>query len=168
MFNNFSKKNNVVSPNEIPLKEQKFRPQNKEFLRAVKPFNIFQFVFDQFFQGEEFSFQGRFVNVEVFEDVTYLNIEIQSEFIQKDDLKISVEENEIVIIGKSIYDKVERDESVKYRIRESNNQFFEMRLEPPFPVDVFETKAFYENSIIQIKIPKILASDSSTIRVNLG
>ncbi len=90
--------------------------------------------------------------VDLYEKDNNLIAEIELPGVNKEDIKLSVEDGYLNISAEKKYEKEDKDK--KYRKYERAYSFFQRSLKLPDEVDESKVKAKYEDGILKVVIPK--------------
>lgn len=130
-----------------------------------------QRMFDRFFRGfpafpgmpgfESFSAFPA-INVSDTGDAVCVKAEIPG--LDADDVEISVEGNVLTLKGEKKEEKEEKKEDF-YHVERSFGTFMR-RVELPSPVDSNKAEARLDRGVLNLRLPKIAAESSRTIKVN--
>jgi HSP20 family protein len=127
-------------------------------------------VFDSFFDAKPFVRRGVDSgwdpDVDIVEDKDKVLVKIDLPGIEKDDIKVSVEENILTIKGERKAEKEEQDKSYHHveRVYGSFCRSFSL----PSKVDAQSIRADYKNGVLSIDLPKAEEVKPKEIPINVG
>lgn len=119
--------------------------------------------FDSFFNGNLFVPQSRHTSpaVNVIEDDKAYKVEVAAPGMSKDDFKLSLDKQCIMIDMEKRDEKKEADEAKKYIRREFSYSKYEQRLMLPDNVEVENISAEMKDGVLCIEIPKRVKAEQS-------
>lgn len=150
------------------------QPQQQQQMSALSPMSQdFQRLFDRFFSG--FPFGGVPAGYEAFTTFPTLNVSdagdavlVKAEVpgLDADDLEITVEGDMLILKGEKKAEKEEKQENYYYAERSFGS--FIRRVELPSAVDSNKADARLDRGVLTLRLPKIEATQTRTIKVNAG
>jgi len=127
-------------------------------------------VFDSFFDARAYAGRsadrGWDPDVDIVEDKDKVLVKIDLPGIEKDDIKVSVEENILTIKGERKDEKEEQDKSY-HRVERVYGSFCRS-FSLPSMVDAQSIKANYKNGVLSIDLPKAEEVKPKEIPINVG
>lgn len=114
-------------------------------------------IFDTFFNSEPFFSRGMASNVpavNISETDNAYHVELAVPGLKKDDIKISVEEDQLKISAVQKSETVENDESRKYSRREFNYSSFTRAFTLPDLADQAKIEAEYHDGVLSVSVAK--------------
>lgn len=129
--------------------------------------NNYPALFDDFFAKELFDFSpARSFNnfaknapaVNILESETSFKIEVAAPGLNKEDIKIEVEDGILTISSETKQEKEEKDKDSRYTRREFSYSAFKRSFSvDEDSIDTDKVEANYENGVLNIKVPKKVA-----------
>lgn len=101
--------------------------------------------------------------VDVYEDKESVTIEVEAPGLKEEDLKVSLENNTLVISGERKFEKEENDKNY-YRMERSYGSFARSFLLPD-NVDAAAIKAKYKDGVLKLTLPKKAESKPQSIPI---
>jgi len=127
-------------------------------------------VFDSFFDSGRFAHanagSGWEPDVDIVEDKDMVSVKVDLPGIEKDDIKVSVEENILTIKGERKSEKEEQDKNY-HRVERIYGSFCRS-FSLPSMVDSQSIKANYKNGVLSIDLPKAEEVKPKEIPINVG
>ncbi len=127
-------------------------------------------VFDSFFDARAYagrsSDRGWDPDVDIVEDKDKVLVTVDLPGIEKDDIKVSVEENILTIKGERKAEKEEKDKNY-HRVERVYGSFCRS-FSLPSKVDGQKIKASYKNGVLSIDLPKAEELKPKEIPINIG
>ncbi|MBY0124536.1 Hsp20/alpha crystallin family protein [Bacillus sp. S/N-304-OC-R1] len=96
-----------------------------------------------------FSNQNIFPRCDVYENENGLVVEAELPGVEKSDMKVFLQQRELVIKGEC----KTMQQSIKYYLKERPNRAFEKKIVIPIPINRQEIKTFFNNGILTIILP---------------
>jgi HSP20 family protein len=127
-------------------------------------------VFESFFnapmrrRGEDVS--GWYPDVDIIEDKDNIEVQVDLPGMEKDDIKVSVEDNILTIKGERKALKEEKDKN--YHQVERTYGTFTRSFSLPTTVDGSKIKANYKNGVLKIDLPKSEAVKPKEIPISVS
>ena len=106
--------------------------------------------------------------VDILETKDGLMIKAEVPGLEKDNFKVSVEDNVLTISGEKKVEYEEKDKDQNYHRVERTYGCFSRSFTLPNTVDVTKVKAGYKNGILEVKLPKSEESKPKQIEVDVS
>lgn len=115
-----------------------------------RAFKDFERYFSDFFSGSEKNLIPR---IDVYEENGYINFEVEAPGFNKEDIKITLQDNVLTITGERKEEKTEKDK--KYYISERSYGTFSRSFNLGDDVNKDNIEASFENGLLKIKLALI-------------
>ena len=123
-------------------------------------------LFDEFFRSERRERSMYFVpDLDIYEDEDNFYVEVEIPGMSKDEVKVKVEDNVLVISGEKKQEKETKKRN--YHVVERCYGSFQRALNLPDYLDVDKIKASYSKGVLKIEIPKKESSKPRVIDVKV-
>lgn len=106
--------------------------------------------------------------VDIIEAKDGLMVKVEVPGLEKDNFKVSVEDNVLTISGEKKMEYDEKDKEQNYHRIERTYGCFSRSFTLPRTVDVQKVKANYKNGILEVKLPKSEEAKPKEIEINVG
>jgi HSP20 family protein len=141
---------------------------NTRISTSTSPSRLLDSFMDEFFRAGPFSglntvFSGN-VDIDMYETENDVTVKVKAAGYKEDDIKVSVENNNLTIEGKA-RDEKEEKENRKYHIREMQEESFVRSIQLPTRVDAEKANANFENGVLTISMPKLEEAKPKTINI---
>lgn len=159
-------------------KQKKQDIVKKEPSRALRPFEEFEKMFDEYFSRNwmrpfdkdwpSFSslkaFEGKVPSVDVIDRDNEVLVKAELPGIDKKDIDVSVTSDTVSITGSS--SKEEKEEEEDYYRHEISRGNFSRTLTLPAEIDESKVNATFKDGVLELTLPKLKKSRRQSIKVN--
>lgn len=121
--------------------------------------------FDRFFEGFSGSRQGFVPPIDVYQTDNEVKVETPLPGVDPDEVKISIENDVLIIEGRS--DKKKEVDEKNYYLREVRSGSFHRSVALPTAVEGDKAQAEYEQGILKVIIPKAERVKPKTIQISV-
>lgn len=125
----------------------------------------FDRIFKEYFIRPENVDEGWFPMADMKEDSENVVVNVEVPGIKKEDIKVTIRGNQLVVTGERKFEKEKKDETY-HRIERSYGKFQRI-ITIPVEVDQSKIKATYENGILSITLPKTEKEKPKEIEISL-
>ena len=139
---------------------------NDRRITVVRPSQIFDSFLDEFFNTSGLStIMATQIDVDMFETESNVTIKAKAPGYKEENVSITTEDNVLTIEGKIDQQNEEKDENIKYHIKEIKSESFVRSIALPSRVDAEKAEATFENGVITIVLPKMDEVKPKTIAI---
>jgi HSP20 family protein len=123
-------------------------------ITLVRPSQMWDSFMDEFFNPASMNtvFQGT-VDIDLYETDTDVMVEFKAPGFNKDDIKITLEDNILSVEG-TLKEEKEKKEGRKYHMKEIREESFSRTVSLPTKVQIEKAEAKFEKGVMTIKLPK--------------
>ncbi len=125
----------------------------------------FDRIFKEYFMRPEKIDEEWFPMLDMKEDAESIVVNIEVPGVKKDDIKVTLRGNQLIVTGERKFEKEKKDETY-HRIERSYGKFQRV-ITIPVEVDQSKIKATYENGILSITLPKTEKEKPKEIEISL-
>lgn len=125
----------------------------------------FDRIFKEYFIRPEKMDEEWFPMLDMKEDAESIVVNIEVPGVKKDDIKVTLRGNQLIVTGERKFEKEKKDETY-HRIERSYGKFQRV-ITIPVEVDQSKIKATYENGILSITLPKTEKEKPKEIEISL-
>lgn len=125
----------------------------------------FDRIFKEYFIRPEKIDEEWFPMLDMKEDSESIVVNIEVPGVKKDDIKVTLRGNQLIVTGERKFEKEKKDETY-HRIERSYGKFQRV-ITIPVEVDQSKIKATYENGILSITLPKTEKEKPKEIEISL-
>jgi len=122
-------------------------------------------LFDDFFRTERRERTSFLPDVDIYEDDNKIYVEVEVPGMNKEDVKVKVEDNVLTIFGEKKQEKESRKHN--YHVVERSYGTFQRSFALPDYVDTEKIKASYDKGVLKIEVPKKESAKPKVIDVKI-
>lgn len=122
-------------------------------------------LFDDFFRAERREPTRFLPDVDIYEDDNKIYVEVEVPGMNKEDVKVKIEDNVLIIFGEKKQEKESKKHN--YHVVERSYGTFQRSFALPDYVDTEKIKASYDKGVLKIEIPKKESAKPKVIDVKI-
>ncbi|RKX46357.1 MAG: Hsp20/alpha crystallin family protein [Thermotogae bacterium] len=122
-------------------------------------------LFDDFFRTERREHTSFLPDVDIYEDDNKIYVEVEVPGMNKEDVKVKIEDNVLTIFGEKKQEKESKKHN--YHVVERSYGTFQRSFALPDYVDTEKIKASYDKGVLKIEIPKKESAKPKVIDVRI-
>ncbi|MCD6254045.1 MAG: Hsp20/alpha crystallin family protein [Thermotogae bacterium] len=122
-------------------------------------------LFDDFFRTERREHTSFLPDVDIYEDDNKIYVEVEVPGMNKEDVKVKIEDNVLTIFGEKKQEKESKKHN--YHVVERSYGTFQRSFALPDYVDTEKIKASYDKGVLKIEIPKKESAKPKVIDVKI-
>lgn len=129
--------------------------------------DLLNFDFDNFFEARFPAFATKMGSVNVSETANAYEIEVAVPGAGRDDFKVNIEANQLIVSAEKKTETKSEDSEKKYLRREFGYTSFQRSFTLPENVDANSIKANHDNGVLKIVLPKVKTEELKKNAINI-